>query len=205
MGKFTKGLQNAAKVKNHKRGMPGKIALRRKLLEEIGADKASVFDAFAGSGVMWREVWHEAVDYVGCDLEWHEWYKHKAFCADNRRVLRCISLNRFNIFDLDAFGSPWEQGAIIAARRKLGKGELIGFGLTDGSAMRARTGKVDWKLAQLSGVDVDMSGAHREWPALTRRAMSEIASRMGGTLVDIWSADSGGRAMSYSAALLKGG
>lgn len=205
MGKFAAGLQATGKVNNHKKGQPRKIALRRKLIEQLGDPaKISVLDCYAGAGVMWRNVWREVGNYYGCDLEWKPWYPHRSFCTDNRRVLRCIDLAPFNLFDLDAYGSPWEQAAIIADRRKLAPGELIGLALTDGSAMRARMGSVDWKLADMAGIDVNMSGAQREWTGITAKALEQMAKRMRGEVVDVWEAEPDGRSMVYSAATLRG-
>lgn len=58
-------------------GLSAKVKIRENVLEAIGAEKASIFDAFAGDGLLWRRVWHRAGRYVGCDLRW---------VRDDRRV-----------------------------------------------------------------------------------------------------------------------
>jgi hypothetical protein len=103
------------KVDNHPRAAGDKARLRELVLAAVGAP---VFDAFAGSGEMFRRVWYKAPAYVGCDLRWFPDDPRPAFVADNRRVLRCLDLARLGVFDLDAYGSPCEQ-AIIAARRSV--------------------------------------------------------------------------------------
>jgi len=113
---------NIQKVDNHHRSAGDKALVRRNVLEQV---KAPVFDAFAGSGEMFRRVWHEAPAYCGCDLRWFQDDPRLAFVADNRRVLRCIDLEPFGIFDRDSWGSPWEQAAIIAARRLVKPGERV--------------------------------------------------------------------------------
>lgn len=112
-----------------------KVQIRRAVLEHV--KPARVFDAFCGEGVMFREVWKDAAEYIGCDQrDWSPQETIRRFVADNQRVLRCIELDRFNIFDLDAFGSPWEQALIIAARRRWKAGERGGLVVTDGDLLR---------------------------------------------------------------------
>src|SRR5262252_2796473 len=86
-----------------------KIEIRRNLLAAI--KPARVFDAFAGAGELHDAVWCEAAEYVGCDEKWFRDHR-LMYVADNRRVLRAVDLTAFNIFDLDAYGSPWEQALI---------------------------------------------------------------------------------------------
>jgi hypothetical protein len=52
-------------VDNHPRSAGDKARLRELVLAEV---KASMFDAFAGWGEIFRRVWHNAPGYVGCDL-----------------------------------------------------------------------------------------------------------------------------------------
>ena len=71
-------------------------------MAEIGAEAASVFDAFAGEGQMFKAVWCQAARYVGCDKDaWYPQDERMAFAkCDNRRVLRAVDLRGYNIFDL---------------------------------------------------------------------------------------------------------
>ena len=176
-------------VDNHPGALATKIALRRRLVDAIGPAECRVFDAFAGEGHMHRAAWHDVADYVGCDQRWKTSFDHKSYCADNRRVLRRLNLDRFNVFDLDAYGSPYEQVAIIAARRQLGRGERIGIALTDGGIQRAKLGLVPYAMAYLAGVTPRMRGAATEWEALTARALCAAAARMGGRVEGLWQAE----------------
>lgn len=194
----------AVKTDNHPERAHAKVALRRQLLAAIGADSAAVFDAFAGSGAMHRAVWRQAASYTGCDKRWFGGDR-LAFVADNCRVLRAINLAAFNLFDLDAYGSPWTQATIIAARRPLAPGERLGLVLTDGSPMKARLGAVPGDLAALAGVPVESAGMSLRWRELTGAALHELARRMGGWLEEFWAADTGSRPILYSAAVLVGG
>lgn len=199
------GLRGHGSTESHAKARNAKCSMRRSILHAIGPGQASVLDLYSGSGGMWRDVWHQATRYVGCDTQWFPLGEHPAYVADNRRLLRAIDLGGFNVADFDAHGSPWEQVVIFAARRRLAPGEVFGIVLTDGSMMRAKLGRVERNLAALAGVDVHLPGAHRQWQMLTRIALTEIARRMGGTMERMWAVEynlpSG---MLYSAAVFRG-
>lgn len=127
----------AKKTNNHRKSRSDKIELRRRVLEVM--PEARVLDAFAGSGSMYRNVWCAAASYVACDQRWYP-DERLAYVVDNRILLRNIDLQPFNVFDLDAYGSPWEQVAIVCARRKVAPGELIAMVLTDGSRLNLKMG-----------------------------------------------------------------
>jgi hypothetical protein len=102
--------------------------MRLQLLAEI-ADP-SVLECFAGEGKIYSAC-YQNYPCVGLDL--------KAIAdgrtilhIDNRRFLRSADLSRFNVFDLDAYGSPWHQWLIILKRRIVAPGEQIAVFLTDG-------------------------------------------------------------------------
>lgn len=180
--KFSTALQNSEKKDSHVKGIAAKVSLRAWVLENIGKEKASVFDAFAGSGVMFRSVWAEAASYCGCDEKFFR-DRRPAFVADNLRVLRVINLSRFNIFDLDAYGSPWSQAWIIATRRGILKqGEKIGFVTTDGGRMKSKMGTPPFDFAFLTGCKG--SGAYAQWDTLTGKAFNSLAKKVGGRVIE---------------------
>ena len=117
---------NIGKSDNTAEAEWAKITIRRNVLAEVGAEHASVFDAFAGEGRMHAAVWCEAARYVGCDTRFFT-DDRPAFVADNRRVLRAIDLAAFNVFDLDSYGSPWEQAYIIARGASSGRVNASGW------------------------------------------------------------------------------
>jgi hypothetical protein len=100
---------------------------------------------------MWTHVWREAAGYVGCDLKWFA-DERCCYVADNRRVLRCADLSSFTCFDLDAYGSPWEQALIVAARRET-VARARGDGRADAVCRRGDSGSlamtVDQMIAEL--------------------------------------------------------
>jgi hypothetical protein len=162
-----------------------KIDVRRRVLAAIGAADARVFDAFAASGEMHKAVWHEAAEYVGCDLNWTS-DDRLAYVADNRRVMRCIDLAAFNIFDFDAFGSPWEQAVILAARRKVAPGERIGVVVTDGSSLNMALGGMPAALRELGGFIGVPAGTVRSHGEIMDRTIKGLCRRMGAGLVHRW-------------------
>jgi hypothetical protein len=173
------------KVNNHPRSRRDKIEIRQHVLGAI-AD-ARVFDAFAGSGSMYREVWREALDYTGCDLVWYR-DGRRAFVADNRRVLRAIDLDAFNLFDFDAYGSPWEQVLILCARRRVAAGERLGLVLTDGSATNLNLGGLPRALREIAGFTTDVAGGSRLIAEMTDQALAGIGRRLNARLVMRWGA-----------------
>jgi len=177
----------AKKTDNNPSATAAKIEIRRKVLEVIGAGEARVFDAYAGAGEMFRGVWKDAAAYTGCDFTWYR-DEREAFVADNRLVLRSIDLAAFNVFDLDAWGSPWEQALIIAARRTVGAGEKVGLILTDGGGFDLRFGNVSTALRQLTGLGGRMSCANRHHDEVIEIALQGLCDRMGAGISRMWRA-----------------
>lgn len=192
------------KKHNASGALHAKVAMRRNVLDAIGAGRARVFDAYAGPGEMWRAVWRDAFYYTGCDEEWFK-DERRVFVADTQVVMRAIDLGAFNVFDLDAFGSPWECATILAARRKVKPGELVGLCLTDGSGLRLKMSGVPHALARLAGVGGSMKLANRGHDALFERALSVVCERMGARVVKRWRAASTVRAaMRYEGIAMEG-
>lgn len=175
-----------AKVDNHASAEKAKAGLRRRVLDEM--PDANVFDAFAGDGTMWRAVWHEADSYVGCDTTWYR-DERSVFVADNCRVLRAIDLSGFNVFDLDAYGSPWEQAVIIAARRPVAPGERLGLVLTEGSALKLKLGGYPAALRFICGLQGAPAGGARGRHELIDRAIGGLCRKMRVRVLRRWQAE----------------
>lgn len=197
------GSGKLAKTDNHAKSFGDKVELRRNALDAIGAGKAVVLDCFAGSGKMHKAVWHEAKGYVGIDQRFF-FDQRTAFVADNRTVLRSIDLTPFNVFDLDAYGSPWEQAKIVAGRRIVRKGETVAIILTDGGGMRMKFGGVPKHMAELAGTPVDVPGAIRQQDHLVDQAVAGLARAMRCRIVRRWQAKRpAGVSMRYNAVILE--
>ena len=204
MGEFSKLLKAGnKKTNNHPKSAAAKIALRRHLLDAIPDGR--VFDAFAGSGKMYRAVWSQAAGYVGCDLKWFR-DERSVFVAKCQRVMRAIDLNEFSIFDLDAYGSPWLQVQILAARRRLAPGERIGLALTDGSGLKLKMGQCPKALAQLCKLEnATIPGINRVHGLLIDQALAEVCRLMGARIVARWEHDRPGTSeMKYLSLVLEG-
>lgn len=199
-------------VDNAHQGQRAKVQIRERVLESIGAERAVVFDAFAGTGVMWSEVWQRAAGYVGCDERWHA-DARCCFVGDNRRVLRCIDLQRFTVFDLDAYGSPWEQALIIGSRRRLKPGECIGLVITEGTwtATRLVVGGSGPRLLRAAAM---VTMAMKSTPGmatqkmhddLIARGLRNVTQQMRGRIVREWRAvGSTGMKMRYLGLVVEG-
>ena len=188
------------KKHNTPRALSAKVALRQHVLDHVSP--ARVLDAFCGRGVMYGAVWNRAREYVPCDSAPWGPGDPVRFVCDNRRLLRCLDLQDFNVFDFDAFEAPWEQVLILAARRKWGTGEKGGLVLTDGSALKTRWGALPAALAEL------VEGGSRRSAAtlagtkeLRRIALARFAKRSGVRILQQWEALGPAPARVYYAAI----
>jgi hypothetical protein len=179
-----------AKKASSPKATRAKIEVRRQVFAAIGAEKAHVFDAFCGEGHMHREVWHEAASYLGCDELFYPADDRLCYAADNLRVLRTVDLAPFTVFDLDAYGSPWEQLYIIAHRRKIRPDENIGVVLTEGQGMKLKRGGMSHALSVLSGARNRLPGLARAQDEVFDRALRRAVFLMGGKIVRRWEAAS---------------
>lgn len=196
--------RNKVKTNSHPAAAKAKADLRRNVLAEIGAGNAHVFDAFAGNGVMYEAVWREASSYAGCDLVWYRDHR-LAYVADNRRVLRSVDLAQFNIFDLDAYGSPWEQALIVADRREVSPGERIGILLTEGSGLNMKLGGMPIALRKMAGLTKSFVGASKQQDFIIDRAITGLCQRMKARLIRRWQAiGKTGASMRYIGLVLEG-
>jgi len=131
-----------AKVENSAPGV--KAELRRWLIGQLGFTR--VLDCFAGRGEMWSRVYQQSEFYLGLDMKVSWADTRRMIACDSRRYLRHrdTDLARFNLFDLDAFGSPYEHLAIICSRIK--PAARVGFCLTDGLGFNAAVNSNDGGL-----------------------------------------------------------
>lgn len=189
------------KTNNSPEALVAKLQLRRNVLEQV---RAPVLDCFAGAGEMWRGVWKNAPSYIGIDAQYYP-DERLMFVADTHRVLRNIDLAPFGVFDLDAWGSPWEAAYIISARRRVKAGERLGFAITEGSGMGLRLGNLSMALSLLTGLAPKISGANRLQIDITDRAVAGLARRMNCKLLKRWEAGkSKGSPMLYLGLVFEG-
>jgi hypothetical protein len=196
-----KGL--GVKTDNNPQAFKAKVAIRRNVIAAVGAD-ARVFDAFAGAGEMYSAVWKDAASYTGCDQK-PQTDGRLMFCADNRRVMRAIDLKPFNVFDLDSYGSPWVQAIILADRRRVSAGELVGLLMTEGAGFAYKSNIVPQAIGILTGLRTGIVGLSKKQDAVIDRAIAGLARRMGCTVEKRWQAEGKtGASMRYIGLLFRG-
>lgn len=192
---------NGPKDDNAGRARDAKIELRRRVLAHVSP--AHVFDAFCGLGEMRREAWTAAASWTGCDQRPWDPSQPARFIADNLDVLRAIDLSRFNIFDFDAYGSPWEQMIVVSDRRRWAPGERGAVVMTDGSGLSGQFGRLRRILAPLLGEAADGRGRPRF--ATNDAAVPAWASRAGVRLLRRWEATKAGqKGVRYTALVFEG-
>jgi hypothetical protein len=194
---------NFIKTDNNPQAFRAKVAIRQNVLAAIGAD-AVVFDAFAGAGEMYSAVWKDAKHYTGCDQK-PQRDARLMFCADNRRVMRAIDLAPFNVFDFDSYGSPWVQAIILANRRRVAAGELVGLVLTEGAGFAYKSNIVPEAIAILTGLRTGIVGLSKKQDAVIDKAIAGLARRMGCEIVKRWLAEGRtGASMRYIGLVMRG-
>ena len=154
---------------------------------------------------MFRAVWHSAAEYVGCDKQFYPHDARMAYVGDNRRVLRAIDLASFTVFDLDSWGSPWDQLYLIAARRPLAPGERIGLVITEGLGLKMNMGGTGKALAKLARIKTHMPGMGAARNDVIERALKRICEMMHATIAKRWQANGNkGSRVAYMGMVLQG-
>lgn len=181
----------SAKTHNRPSAVDAKSELRSRVLARV--KPARVLDAFCGpDGEMFDRVWHGASSYTGIDEKWSLKDERRRFVGDNMRVLRAIDLSAFNVFDLDAFGSPWAQAIVIADRRAWKRGERGAIVITDGTTIRMRMGGIPSPMAELLSIRTHSGmapGGNKE--SLVRTTLRAWAKRARVECIAEWQAVSG--------------
>ena len=106
----------------------------------------------------------------------------------NLRLMRAIDLKRFNVFDLDAHGSPWKQWLILLARRPMLPGERIAVILTEGTASKLISRTMDFGMAEAAAMSPIQYGASRRHDIIDR-AISRGAARWQAKVTHRWQVD----------------
>jgi hypothetical protein len=130
-----------------------KIEVRKHVLEAVGLPEPMILDCFAAGGHMWKLAWDKTNKYVGIDKDTYT-DERRMIIGDNERILRQLALDEFDIFDLDAFGSPFHQLAIICNRLRWTRTDRVGIVLTDGTGFAAKCNQSDRKFLKWIGVEV---------------------------------------------------
>jgi hypothetical protein len=196
----------SAKLDNNPNAKHAKIELREHVLAHV--KPARVFDVFCGlDGMMHRAVWHKADSYVGCDQHWQMSDPRRRFVGDSLRILRCVDLSPWNVFDVDAYGDPWPALYVLLHRRVWRPGELGALCITDGSTLITLFGVGSPAMAALTGVGTKFAPTHTAAAAIGRIALQNWLERQQLTLLHLWEttipADRSSNKMRYSAVVFQ--
>ena len=142
-------------VKTNNAKTNAKKELRQSVFSEISNQK--VIEVFCGSGEMYHAVWKDAEKYTGIDKVKFFDERH-TICGDAEKAIRLININDYNIFDIDAYGSPYEILNYIIDKID-DSNRKIGFVITDGINMDLKLGRVCLGLRRF--VDYDHHIAKR--------------------------------------------
>jgi tRNA G26 N,N-dimethylase Trm1 len=100
---------------------------------------------------MYKNVWHNSEKYTGIDKVKYFDERH-TICGDAEKAVRLIDVNDYNIFDIDAYGSPYEILDYIVDKIDTSN-KKIAFVITDGIDMDLRLGRVCTGLRKFIGYD----------------------------------------------------
>lgn len=101
--------------------LEGKVQLRLDSLQHIKKDRVTVLEAFGGDGVIWslvKQRTEKKISILRIDKKPDK--KGVYLRGDNLKFLKSIDLSSFDIIDLDAYGSPYNQLEIVFRRRYKG-------------------------------------------------------------------------------------
>ena len=177
--------------------------IRRRVLNTIGPANARVLDTCAGAGAMHDAVWKDAAEYTAIDYDW--WRdSRRAYVGDARRIMRNIDLTRFNTFDIDPFGSPWEILYLVARNRPTAPGERLGLVITDGSGLAMKVNSFPEALMWFAGISRRIKGGGHHQEEVLNRAIDELVRRLKCRLVTRWQATmKGGSSMRHIGLILE--
>lgn len=93
-----------------------KVRIRLEAIEALGLTDMYVLDAFAGKGLVWKEIQRQRPDLKirTLGIEKRKYINPDCIMGDNRKAMKGMDLRVFDLIDLDAFGCPWEQLQICA-------------------------------------------------------------------------------------------
>jgi predicted RNA-binding protein len=164
-------------VKTNNAKIDAKINLRR----DIDCSDKSVLEVFCGDGVMFSDVWKDAKHYEGIDIKKYDNDKRIVHIGDAATILKKIDLSTFDVFDIDAYGSPYECLFIILD--KIGRAPIkkdIYFVITDGIQIDLRMGNIEKYFSLLSGIDLKkVNGIHKIHNIIINSVIKNISTFTG--------------------------
>jgi len=158
-----------------------KISAKKDLRNEIirCAEISNVIEVYCGKGEMFDLVWNKSDSYIGIDkVKFFD--KRNTICGDAVSCLKQIDVTKYNIFDIDAYGSPYECISEIVRQLEASKNnDKLYFCVTDGLQIDMRMGRVSKFMAELSGVNSRrISKAHKMHNIIIKNIIHNISNRL---------------------------
>lgn len=177
-----------------------KAQLREYCLERISDPR--VLEVFCGSGVMYDRVWNNADHYLGIDKK-KFFDKRNKMCGDAEKLVSKLDPSLFNIFDIDAYGSPYTILKMIVDR-VVPSGDMA-FILTDGVNMDLKMGRICKPIREMTGIEGHIAKrAHVIHENLIKMIIAYCSKKTGMTVECVKIArGKTGAAMKYYAFILK--
>jgi hypothetical protein len=162
-----------------------KIDAKIELRQLIDCKELSVLECFCGSGEMFNAVWKDAFHYEGIDIKKQDDLRitHQGDCA---LMLKKLNLEKFNVFDIDAYGSPYECLQIIVEKiKKQEKSKKYHFFITDGIEIDLRMGKIENFFGLLAGLNAKkLNNAHLLHDYFIEKIIKNLCLDMGAELMN---------------------
>lgn len=152
-----------------------KIEMRNRYLPP----NARVLDCFCGKGRIYQAVYRDKVQfYCGVD---NQKIHSLTLCTvmDNIKYLASMDISEFNVFDLDAYGSPWKQMYLILKRSS--QKEIMMF-ITDGLVMNLkRNNHVTNLVSMTENIPkwLNIPGVNRRYTDIFATMLLDATSRYG--------------------------
>lgn len=155
-----------------------KTNAKQKLRESVfdNMTDVSILEVYCGAGEMYKSVWHKAKKYTGIDKVKFFDERHTV-CGDAEKAIRLVNINDYNVFDIDAYGSPYEILDYIVNKID-SNNKKIGFVITDGVNMDLKLGRVCKGLRAFIGYDYHIAKRanvlHDEFIKITIEKIADI-------------------------------
>lgn len=145
-------------------------------------DVSSVCELFCGDGQMYKRVWVKADKYIGIDIKGFN-DERDTVKSDCLTYVKENDITGYNIFDIDAYGSPY--GVLNEILKQDIKSNLVSFIITDGIAIDLRMGKLCGDIQKLLGINSKIiKNAHKMHLHIIKRVIAECENRLNGVVID---------------------
>lgn len=105
-----------------------KIELRVDAINKIQTSEINVLDAFHAEGELWKAVRErvtKTITITGIEVDKEKKSKEFVINGDNKKMLKVIDISVYDVIDLDAYTSPYEQIKAIHFNPTLKKGTVV--------------------------------------------------------------------------------